>query len=129
MMAQVMSQACEAYMERHADDVAPEDGETLRRACTVIERWQLAEASPFSVIHGDYRLDNPLFDPATGEATAVDWQTAAIGPPLRDVAYFLGTSMRSEDRAAHEESLVRTYHAALLQSGLSMYSFDHCWND
>ena len=82
MMAQVMSQACEAYMERHADDAAPEDGETLRRACTVIERRQLAEASPFSVIHGDYRLDNPLFDPATGEATAVDWQTAAIGPPL-----------------------------------------------
>jgi hypothetical protein len=129
MMAQVMSQACEAFMERYADDLAPEDGETLRRACTVIERWQLAEASPFSVIHGDYRLDNLLFDPATGEATAVDWQTAAIGPPLRDVAYFLGTSMRSEDRSAHEESLVRTYHAALLQSGLSTYSFDHCWND
>ena len=44
MMAQVMSQACETFMERYADYLAPEDGETLRRACTVIERWQLTEA-------------------------------------------------------------------------------------
>ncbi len=93
-------------------------------ACTVIERWQLTEPAPFSVIHGDYRLDNLLFDPVTGEVTAVDWQTAAIGPPLRDVAYFLGTSMRSEDRAAHEESLVGAYHSALLEHGIRTYSFD-----
>jgi hypothetical protein len=129
MMAQVMSRACDTFIERYADDLAPEDGETLRGACAVIERWQLTGLAPFSVIHGDYRLDNLLFDPVTGEVTAVDWQTAAIGPPLRDVAYFLGTSMRSEDRAAHEESLVRAYHSALLESGLSTYSFDHCWND
>ena len=129
MMAQVMSGAREAFVERYAADLAPEDGETLRRICAVIKRWQLTEPAPFSVIHGDYRLDNLLFDPVTSEVTVVDWQTAAIGPPLRDVAYFLGTSMRSEDRAAHEQSLVRTYHTALLESGVSAYSFDHCWND
>lgn len=129
MMAQVMSAACNAFIERYAGDLAPEDGDTLRDACAVIEHWQLTEPAPFSLIHGDYRLDNLLFDPVTGEVTAVDWQTAAVGPPLRDVAYFLGTSMRSEDRAAHEESLVRGYHSALLEHGVSMYGFDECWND
>ncbi len=129
MMAQVMAQACDAFIERYADDLAPEDVVTLGRVCTVIERWQVAEPAPFSLIHGDYRLDNLLFDPVTGEVTAVDWQTAAIGPPLRDVAYFLGTSLRIEDRAAHEESLVRTYHSALLDNGVSTYGFDGCWHD
>lgn len=129
MMAQVMSKACNAFIERYADDLASEDAETLRHVCTVIERWQRTEPAPFSLIHGDYRLENLLFDPVNGEVTAVDWQTAGIGPPLRDVAYFLGTSMRSEDRAAHEESLVRMYHAGLQESDVGKYSFDDCWSD
>ena len=117
MMAQLVSQAGDEFIKRYADDLAPEDGETLRCIGPLIERWQLAEAAPFSILHGDYRLDNLLFDPVTGDATSVDWQAAAIGPPLRDVAYFLGTSLRSGDRAVHEESLVRTYHSALLARG------------
>ena len=129
MMAQVMTQACDKFIERYAADLAPEDGETLRRVCTVIERWQATESSPFSLIHGDYRLDNLLFDPVTGEVTTVDWQSAGIGPPLRDVAYFLGTSLESEDRAVHEEPLVRSYHSALLESGVHTYTLDECWND
>ncbi|HEX3461240.1 MAG TPA: hypothetical protein VHT49_10075, partial [Acidimicrobiales bacterium] len=53
----------------------------------------------------------------------------AIGPPLRDVAYFLGTSLRSEDRVAHEVALVRAYHSALLENGVRTYTFDECWCD
>ncbi len=129
MMARVMAQASDAFVERYASDLAPEDEETLRQACAVIERWQLTEAAPFSVIHGDYRLDNLLFDAVTGGVTAVDWQTAAIGPPMRDVAYFLGTSVKSEERAASEMSLVRTYHSALVERGVTTYSFERCWDD
>ncbi|HEX4863562.1 MAG TPA: oxidoreductase family protein, partial [Acidimicrobiales bacterium] len=76
-----------------------------------------------------YRLDNLLFDPLTGEVTAVDWQTAAIGPPLRDVAYFLGTSLQTEDRRSNEEELVRQYHSALIDRAVAGYSLDQCWND
>lgn len=129
VMAEVMSNASDAFVERYAGELAPEDGETLRSACGVIERWQLTDADPFAIIHGDYRLDNLMFDSARNEVTVVDWQSAAIGPPLRDVAYFLGTSLRSDDRRSHEEDLVAEYHAGLVGRGITGYSADECWRD
>jgi hypothetical protein len=129
MMAQVMSMAIEAFVERFAGDLSDEDRRTLREACGAIEKWQLTGPEPFSVIHGDYRLDNLLFDQTSGEVTAVDWQTAAVGPPLRDVAYFLGTCLHSEDRRANERELVGEYHLALIDHGVAGYSLDQCWND
>ncbi|MCW2613009.1 MAG: phosphotransferase family protein [Frankiales bacterium] len=56
---------------------------------------RLAEALPASsaasstaaVVHGDYRLDNVVVDPATGAVTAVlDWEMATLGDPLTDLA-------------------------------------------
>jgi aminoglycoside phosphotransferase (APT) family kinase protein len=70
-----------------------------------------------------------LFDEVTGEVVVVDWQTAAIGPPLRDVAYLLGTSLPSEDRRANERWLVGEYHAALVDQGISGYDAGQCWDD
>jgi hypothetical protein len=129
VLAQVMSMATESFIERYAGQLSEAEGRILRDTSAVIEQWQLATPTPVSVIHGDYRLDNLLFDDATGEVTVVDWQTAAIGPPLRDVAYLLGTSLHSEDRRAHEERLVREYHSALVDQGVGDYDVDQCWDD
>lgn len=42
------------------------------------------------LIHGDYRIDNVLFDPAAPRAAAViDWELATIGDPLADLTYYL----------------------------------------
>ncbi|HEV2149457.1 MAG TPA: phosphotransferase family protein [Longimicrobiaceae bacterium] len=48
-------------------------------------------ASPAAtVIHNDFKLNNLLFDPESLEVTAVlDWEMAAIGDPLLDLAVFL----------------------------------------
>jgi hypothetical protein len=129
MLAQVMSMATDTFVERYAGQLSDVEGRILRDTSAVIEQWQLARPTPFSVIHGDYRLDNLMFDLSTGEVTAVDWQTAAIGPPLRDVAYLLGTSLHSEDRRATEASLVREYHSALVDRGIDDYDADQCWDD
>jgi hypothetical protein len=128
-MAQVMASATDGFVDRYSPALSEEDGHTLRAAAAVIGRWQVARPSPFSIIHGDYRLDNLLFDPATGDVTAVDWQTAAIGPPLRDVAYFLGTCLESRDRRANEKELVHEYHAALVDRGIDGYDVARCWDD
>ena len=38
-------------------------------------------------MHGDYRLDNVVVDPARGHIIAVlDWEMATLGDPLADVA-------------------------------------------
>jgi aminoglycoside phosphotransferase (APT) family kinase protein len=43
-------------------------------------------ASSASIVHGDYRLDNVVFDHAITEILAVlDWEMATIGDPLADV--------------------------------------------
>ena len=42
------------------------------------------------LIHGDYRIDNLLFDPRQPRVAAViDWELATIGDPLADLTYFL----------------------------------------
>ena len=91
--------------------------------------WHQAHPHPFAVLHGDYRLDNLLFDPDGADVIAVDWQTLAVGPPARDLAYFLGTSLTVDDRRAAERELVAEYHAALCARGVSGYGADQCFDD
>jgi len=42
-----------------------------------------------SLIHGDYRIDNIIFDPLEPKGLAVlDWELSTLGHPLADIAYF-----------------------------------------
>jgi aminoglycoside phosphotransferase (APT) family kinase protein len=41
-----------------------------------------------TVVHGDFRLENMIFDPAEAKVIAiVDWELATLGDPLSDLAY------------------------------------------
>ena len=51
-------------------------------------------------------------------------------PQVRDVCFFLGTNIEPAVRRAHEEVLLRTYHAELLAAGgPSSYTWEQCWRD
>ena len=80
-------------------------------------------------MHGDYRLDNLLFDPDRTRVTVVDWQTVGLGLPTRDLAYFTATSLLPEIRPTVERDLVERYHKALLGYGVTDYDSETCWND
>jgi aminoglycoside phosphotransferase (APT) family kinase protein len=96
-----------------------------------IGAWMAEHPEPWTVQHGDYRLDNMLFGgPGCQRPLAVvDWQTAVYGPPLADASYFLGAGLVEEDRRAHEQDLLREYYHALMAGGVSGYNWQRCWSD
>ena len=116
-------------LEKLGDRVSDEDRETLTTSMSIVTPWLLAEPDRFSLMHGDYRLDNLLFDPDRTRVTVVDWQTVGIGLPTRDLAYFTATSLLPELRQTVERDLVERYHGALLRYGVTDYDSETCWHD
>ena len=48
------------------------------------------EQGPAAIVHGDYRLDNLVLEPSTGEVAAVlDWELTTLGDPLADLGLLL----------------------------------------
>ena len=65
-----------------------------------------------------------------GGCALIDFALVAFGPAVRDVCFFLGTNIEPAVRRAHEGTLLRTYHAELLASGVpSSYTWEQCWRD
>ena len=127
LLAQVYGPATETFLEQLGDAVSPQTREILLGCVGVSAAWSLARPERFGLVHGDYRLDNLLFD---GDAVwAIDWQTLSLGLPARDLAYLLGTGLSVEDRRTHERSIVAAYHQALLSHGVTEYTFEDCWDD
>jgi aminoglycoside phosphotransferase (APT) family kinase protein len=67
----------------------------------LVSRW-LAENRPTSeettVVHGDYRLGNVMYEPEHPRLCAVlDWEMAALGDPLADLGYLCATWAELDD--------------------------------
>ena len=121
--------AAQTTIDKLGERMSAEDRDTVTESAALIGDWLIGAPERFSLLHGDYRVDNLLFDPKRTQVTVVDWQTLAVGLPARDVSYFLATSLRPEDRAAHERRLVESSRAALLAIGVRDYDAETCWQD
>lgn len=121
--------SAQAFTERYADALSDEDSATLLSVGDKVGDWILARRTPFTLLHGDYRLDNLMFGIDEDDVIAVDWQTVMIGPPTRDLAYFLGTSVDTAVRREVESELVASYHRHLVARGVDGYSFEQCFED
>jgi hypothetical protein len=85
---------------------------------------------PVTVIHGDLRAENLLFGQRAPHPIAViDWQLAARGRGVFDVAYLLCQSMTVPERRRHEIEILRAWHRELVHAGISRYSFEHAAAD
>ena len=121
--------AAQTTLEKLGPRMDPADRATVSESAALIGDWLWNAPPRFSLLHGDYRLDNLLFDPNHTRVTVVDWQTLAVGLPARDLAYFIATSLPADERAAHERDLVAAYHRALTGYGVSGYDVETCWQD
>lgn len=109
------------------------DGEVVAAGSVLVERLEAYlshQPEHLTAVHGDFRLDNMLFDPTPGGVplTTVDWQTVSHGPGVQDVSYFLGTGLEPGLRAEVEQDLVKEYLATLRAGGVKDLSFEGCWD-
>jgi hypothetical protein len=128
-LGDVAVMAANITLEKLGTSVSDEDRDTLLTSMGLVTPWLLAVPQRYSLMHGDYRLDNLLFDPDRTRVTVVDWQTIGLGLPARDLAYFTATSLLPDVRATAERGLVEHYHVALLRHGVSDYDLETCWDD
>ena len=92
----------------------------------LLPRWLAAPPAHRTLVHGDPRVDNVLFERSPGGATRaclIDWQLVTSGDPQYDVAYFLSGSLSPEDRRACERDLLAE-HARAIAEVDPRYSFD-----
>ena len=125
----LFGQLVPGFLDRYATRLSPSACEVAARLAREPKDYFTYDPSRFSVIHGDYRLDNIVFTSARPgfPIGVVDFQTAAVGCPLLDVAYFVGAGLLADDRRLFEEGLVADYLEELGHFSVSM-SYDESWS-
>ena len=101
----------QTFLERYADSASQDVLNLVGSFAQRLGQFS-SYTSPYTcVVHGDFRTDNLLFDARGGDVplAVVDWQTVSTSSPMLDVAYFLVTSLTSEDCIAHCDELLAYY--------------------
>jgi aminoglycoside/choline kinase family phosphotransferase len=131
LMLTLLPGSWDGFRQRYAADLGPDVHAAGDALFASLESYLVSDTEPWTVVHGDYRLDNLLFDPDPGgvPVAVVDWQTCMHGPALGDVAYFVGAGLSAGDRRPHEQAIVRRYHDGLAAAGVTGYDWDRCWRD
>ena len=120
--------AATTTLDKLGSRISDEDRDTVLQSAALIGDWLLRAPERFSLLHGDYRADNLLFDPQRTRVTVVDWQTLAVGLPARALSYFVATSLQPDERAGVERDLVAAYRRAMAQY-VPGYDDETCWQD
>ncbi|WP_353230793.1 phosphotransferase [Novosphingobium sp.] len=121
-------QAHGVFRDRYDGLLAPELMAVCDALCADIAGYYARDPAQRAVCHGDFRLDNMLFDARDGAdpIAVVDWQTAGADCPLKDLAYFLGCGIGSTVRRAHEDELIALYCEDMARAGVA-FTRDAIW--
>ncbi|MDJ0641670.1 MAG: phosphotransferase [Erythrobacter sp.] len=125
VLAQIESMyphAQSVFRERYADALEPVYMDICEELAVTEQLFSQRKSDPQCIVHGDFRLDNLLFDIRGGtEPIAVlDWQTVTTGKAMTDIGYFLGCGIGDELRRAHENELFDLYLAEMAGRGVTL---------
>ena len=92
---------------------------------------EAASGPPLTLVHGDLRPDNIVFDTdfRGSSITAVDWQLTSRGKGALDISYLATFGLTVDLRRAIEDSLLSVYHTTLVSEGVTEYSMNQCQAD
>lgn len=121
----------EGFLERYADQLDSANTTAVKLLPVLYPQVLRYTRSPQTLLHGDYRLDNLLFDVKgeTGSVVMLDWGTVTRASGLTDVSYFIGASLSAPERHDHERELVREYFDELSKYPIGAYDWNTCWAD
>ncbi|MCZ6867886.1 MAG: phosphotransferase [Gammaproteobacteria bacterium] len=125
------AQGWDHFWAEHGD-VLPPEYEAAGRALSgrFAELVEEGSRSAWTLVHGDYRLENFLFDDAHADPLVVlDWQLISWGSGLRDLSYFIAQNLTTELRREHESDLLKRYHETLRAHDVNGYTFDQLIRD
>ena len=107
-----------AFLARYGERLDPATAGVVERLAPRLGAYLRDRPRPWTIVHGDYRVDNLLFG---GErVVVVDWQTVGLGPGPADLSYLLGTSLVPAERRLRERELVARYVAGLRAQGVEV---------
>lgn len=119
------------WLDRFGTYLEPDHINAVHRLGREVTSWLAMLSEHRTLWHGDFRLDNLLFDAQGGKTpiAVVDWQSTAVAPGVIDVSYFLGNSLSETDRSNHERALVDEYHRRVTAQGVENYGREQCWRE
>lgn len=125
-MIALYPQAQAIFRERYADTLEPEMMAVCEALNDMVEAYFTRTSPDYSVTHGDFRLDNMLFDVRGGAdpVAVVDWQTTGAGCPMIDLGYFLGCGIGDAVRRPHEDELLDLYCEEMTRRGVPLTRAD-----
>lgn len=131
LLEEMYPSTLDLFVDGLGDLLDTETVATLRDCVPPTRAWLLGRPERFGLVHGDYRLDNLMFNPGggPGEVAALDWQTLSLALPARDLAYLVATSVEPDVRREVERDVVAAYHRRLVDLGVRDYDLDMCWED
>ena len=114
------------FAERYADLASSEALAVCARMSELARAYMLRETADSCLVHGDFRLDNMMFDVRGGQSpiAVFDYQSLFISHGLVDIAYFLGAGTGSALRRSHEEELLALYVAEMARQGVVLAAED-----
>jgi hypothetical protein len=118
-----------AFCDRYRERITPRIHQVGEAYWGRVKEWSDASWGPRCLTHNDFRPDNMLFNPAdpAKPIVVVDWQTVGVGSGAADVAYYMGTALEPEARAAQEVGLFARYREGLLRHGVSERDTADLW--
>lgn len=129
--AEMLPAIAAAFLEQYGAHIGEADRSLIERFVPCFGGIASDRSAPRTLVHGDFRLDNVMFD-VHGEAgtmATLDWQTICVDAGLLDVAFFIGGALGIDERRAHEQALVRGYFEVVCELGVRGYGWEACWRD
>ena len=104
-----------------------ETPEFMNHALDELSAYERELPGPRCLVHGDAHQGNSFLR-ADGQRVWVDWQLVRKGSPMRDVEYFVVSSLTVEERRSADRDLVEHYRQALIATGADpVLSREEAW--